>query len=247
MGVGGAGRGAGSPWGGSGAAERGWGGRGPGGAVSGRGWGFPVSLIVLPRRATLSRALLRRVAARSPAATLDRPSRHGKTKTAGKPPKERDGCSLDMRPYQRPFGVVGGRLAKHPGRQDCHPGPRSAPDRYALLPSQRLPAAWGRCPHQRPTGSSSGAGGRHKSLRAPPVPASDGRLGLIPAPNDEQVGIRACGRARSLRAPLVSASGRRLGRISAPDRLVVAVEVDGFAEGGGVRVLVGLFGLLLGL
>ncbi len=42
----------------------------------------------------VSRALVPRVASRWPSATLDRPSRPGHTKTAGKPPKERAGGSI---------------------------------------------------------------------------------------------------------------------------------------------------------
>ncbi|CAM5542506.1 hypothetical protein SAVIM40S_05798 [Streptomyces avidinii] len=91
----------------------------------GRVWGFPVSLIVSPCRAGPSRALLRRVAARWPSATLDRPSRPGHTKTAGKPPKERAGPSLWKRgSLRRPSG---------PGVRRPRDGPirRGPPGRWA--------------------------------------------------------------------------------------------------------------------
>ncbi|RPF41419.1 hypothetical protein EDD96_5218 [Streptomyces sp. Ag109_G2-6] len=107
--------------------------------------------------------------------------------------------------------------ARRKGRQIRHPGPGGATNRYALLPFRRPAAVLGRCPHARATGSASGPGRRPRSLRAPRNPASGGRLGLIPAPNDDRMGIRAVGRARSLRAPRISAAAGRPGLLPAPE------------------------------
>ncbi|RKT05943.1 hypothetical protein BX286_3973 [Streptomyces sp. 3211.6] len=165
-----------------------------------------------------------RVATRSPAATLDRTARTGKTRTAGKPPKGRHGPSMDIRGISDQASRSGaaspgiradriamrgrnsrqiatrsrrlsvrrppGAAARRKGRQNRHPGPGGATDRYALLPSQRPPPAWGRCPQEKPTESASGTGRRDRSLRAPQISASGGRLGLIPAPNADRKGIR---------------------------------------------------------
>ncbi len=216
----------------------------PHSAVSGMGWGFPVSLIVLPRRAGQSRALLRRVATRCRCAPLltarpatekrrlpGNPQRNGTDvhRTSGglsDPPGSSGAATPSIRadesvhrgrdPRQiatrsshlsvrRPSGVA----VRRKGRQDRHPGPVGASNRYALLPFRRPATAWGRCPHQRATELASGAARRVRSLRASLFSASGGRLGLIPAPNDEQSSIRACGRVRSLRAAEIPASDGR--------------------------------------
>ncbi|RPF46517.1 hypothetical protein EDD96_3097 [Streptomyces sp. Ag109_G2-6] len=211
--------------------RRGWsdkpagtgGGQGLPRAVSEKPWGFPVSPTVLPARAALSRALLRRVASRSPSATLDRTARTGKTRTAGKPPKGRHGPSMDIRGISDQAGRSGaaspgiradriamrgrnsrqiatrsrrlsvrrppGAAARRKGRQNRHPGPGGATDRYALLKFRRPTTALGWYPHQMTTGGASGTAGRVKSLRAAEISASGGRIGLIPAAKGDGIGI----------------------------------------------------------
>ncbi|WCD88060.1 hypothetical protein KPP03845_104464 [Streptomyces xanthophaeus] len=121
-------------------------------------WGLPVSPRVLPCRAGPSRALLRRVASRWPSATLDRPSRHGKTRTVGKPPKERSpGDKSQGRGIRVPAGKACGEPSRSPGRSSPSAGPVGASNRYALL----IASVCG----------PSGAGHRLPSRPRPAVPA----------------------------------------------------------------------------
>ncbi len=185
----GVGRGGGGAW----AAAGGRGGASVGGVAVGRsrlvrggGWragstgavvrdaygGFPSassSLRVGP--APQGRSLRSRRFAISLRSTLDRPSRPGHTKTAGKPPKERAGPSLHGRARQRPASRPGvgsprdgptrshlpgrGKRSKslrapHPSASPARLGPDiGRPRPLALLLSQRPTTAW--VGHRPPT------------------------------------------------------------------------------------------------
>ncbi|PWK68581.1 hypothetical protein BCL76_10739 [Streptomyces sp. CG 926] len=139
--------------GGAGASTRGGasGAREPLGRHQRRVWGLPVSLIVSPCRAGPSRALLlrRRVATRWPAATLDRPSRPGHTKTVGKPPKERAGRRSQGRGHHRSPGPV--PVGRSRDEAMTAPGRVGGSARFAARcsrPSARRPAWAG---HKPPT------------------------------------------------------------------------------------------------
>ncbi|RKT06386.1 hypothetical protein BX286_4428 [Streptomyces sp. 3211.6] len=87
---------------------------------------------------------------------------------------------------RRPSGAA----ARREGRRIRHPGPVGATNRYALLEFRRPRPVWGCYPHPRATGSASELARRVRSLRAPRIPASGGRLGLLPAPNADRMDIR---------------------------------------------------------
>ncbi|RSS54659.1 hypothetical protein EF912_16145, partial [Streptomyces sp. WAC07061] len=96
----------------------------------------------------------------------DRPEPESR-KTAGKPPKKRDGSE------------EGGRVP-----QRCARG--RAPARPTYGPHIRHSGQGRDYPHERLIRAPSRPPRRDRSLRAPPVSASDDRLWPIPAPEDEQ-------------------------------------------------------------
>ncbi|RKT06205.1 hypothetical protein BX286_4243 [Streptomyces sp. 3211.6] len=193
---------------------------------------------VLSCRSGLSRALLRRVAPRSPAATLDRPARPEMPKTVGKPPKERHGPTSGSATRSGNATARSARQTGHPAPLRSHP-PGRADGRPRSLRAPPVPASarrQGLIPTPHANEDVIGTGGRHRSLRAPPVSASDGRPGPIPAPHAHQDVIGAAGRHRSLRASRSSAAGRLGGLISAQREQWGMVGTSG---GGRIPVLAG--------